>query len=53
MESVSSEQTAASADLQQTSEDITLTTTVRDSPAIRRLMDEVRYEDTSGPKAIG
>ena len=48
MESVTFEQPTASAEPAQSPVDTPPTTTLRDSAALRRLMEEVRCEDMSG-----
>ena len=53
MKSASSEQTTAPKKQPQALADTPQTTTVRDSAALRRLIEEVRYEDTTGSAAIG
>ena len=48
MESVTFDQPTASKKPDQSSVDTPLTTTVRDSAAVRRLMEEVRCEEKNG-----
>lgn len=51
MESVAIHQPTASTEQEQSSVDTPLIATLRDSAALRRLMEEVGYEDTSGSSA--
>ena len=53
MKSASSEQATAPKKQPQAPADTLQTTSVRDSAALRRLMEEVRYENTTGSAAIG
>ena len=51
MESITSEQPTASTKPTELSVNTPLTATLRDSAAVRRLMEEVRSEDTNGSPA--
>jgi hypothetical protein len=53
MESITIEQPAATTTLASLSDDKGGNNTLRDSAALRRLMDEVRFEETHGSSVAG
>ena len=53
MESITVEQPAATTTLASLSDDAGGNNTLRDSAALRRLMDEVRFEETHGSSVAG
>jgi hypothetical protein len=53
MESITIEQPVGSATPASLSENTPVNSTLRDSAALRRLMDEVRFEDMNGSSVAG